>query len=180
MSPRMLNVGCGSDIRKGWINLDAVALAGVDVVHDIETVPLPFDDDQFDLILCKDIIEHVDYIPVLRELHRILKTGGSLHIRVPHFTSWRNFEDPTHKKMFSIRTFDYFAKNTRAERDYYFDFQFDRIASSKIMFEKGVYFYNHVVEFVVNASRKMKETLYEATFLAALFPAQSIIIKLVK
>ena len=35
-----LNLGCGTEIKKGWVNLDSVALAGVDVVHDIEKLPL--------------------------------------------------------------------------------------------------------------------------------------------
>ena len=33
---KRLNLGSGTHIRKGWINLDRSALPGVDVVHDIE------------------------------------------------------------------------------------------------------------------------------------------------
>ena len=75
---KKLNLGCGTDIRTGWINLDKFGLPGVDVCHDIQELPLPFDDASFDEILCKDILEHVEYIPLLGDLHRILKHGGIL------------------------------------------------------------------------------------------------------
>jgi predicted SAM-dependent methyltransferase len=91
-----LNLGCGTDIKEGWVNLDSAEIAGVDVVHNILNIPLPFNDGQFNLIVANDILEHVDYIPLMKELHRILKDGGILHIRVPHFTRVKNFKDPTH------------------------------------------------------------------------------------
>ncbi len=180
MTQKKLNVGCGKDIRSGWINLDAHQLPGVDIVHDIEKEPLPFEDNTFDFVLCRNILEHIEYIPVMKELHRIMKSGGSLIIRVPHFTSRRNFDDPTHKKMFSIRTFDYFVKNSRMQKDYYFDFHFTKITHSRILFEKKWYIYNHLVEWFINASKKLRETFYEATCISRLFPADNIIIKLVK
>ena len=181
MPPKKLNVGCGRDIKKGWINLDSSDLPGVDIVHDIEQIPLPFDNEEFDTILCWDIFEHVEYIPVLREIHRILKKGGDCIIRVPHFTSRRNYIDPTHKKMFSVKTFDYFTKDSHTDRDYYFDFHFGRIAYTKINFEKSFYlFYNYLIEFIVNANEKIKGIIYEASFLSRIFPAESIKIILIK
>lgn len=32
---KRLNLGCGRDIKKGWINLDILKLPGVDVVYDL-------------------------------------------------------------------------------------------------------------------------------------------------
>lgn len=106
---RRLNLGCGTDIREGWVNLDRARLPGVDVVHDLSTLPLPFADGEFAEICAKDVLEHLDYIPLLRELHRVLRVGGVLDIQVPHFTSAGNFIDPTHKRLFSIRTFEFFV-----------------------------------------------------------------------
>lgn len=107
MDSKKLNVGCGTDTKKGWINLDSAALPGMDVVHDIENLPLPFRDEEFDGILYQDVLEHVKYIPVLCDLHRILKKGGKLIVRVLHFTSKLNFIDPTHKNLFSVNTSDF-------------------------------------------------------------------------
>src|SRR5215469_13722542 len=81
-----INFGCGTDIREGWINLDVAALPGVDIVHDLNQLPLPFDSETAEQILSLDILEHLDYIPFLKECHRILRPGGQVHISVPHFT----------------------------------------------------------------------------------------------
>ncbi len=188
MNPKKLNLGCGTDIRAGWINLDSAALTGVDVVHDIEKLPLPFGDEEFDEILCQDVLEHVEYIAVLRDLHRILKKGGSLTIRVPHFTSKNNFIDPTHRRMFSINTWDFFILNTPTrnkriarERAYYFDFAFDRIFSRRITFEHGsrLFFYNRLLQRLVNLSPRMQE-VYESTLFSRFFPAENIETILIK
>jgi len=36
--PSKLNVGCGRNIKEGWINLDSAALPGVELVCDLESV----------------------------------------------------------------------------------------------------------------------------------------------
>lgn len=177
---KKLNLGCGNDVREGWVNLDIHRLPGVDVVHDISTLPLPFKDDEFDFILCQDILEHVDYIPILRDLHRILKKGGAIEIRVPHFTSRFNFVDPTHRHAFSVETFQFFLKSSLYHRSYYFDFHFTEVSLEKISFEKGIFlFFNFLVEPVVNLGHRTR-IFYEATFLSRLFPADNIIVRLVK
>lgn len=183
MEEQKLNIGCGTHIMKGWVNLDISPLPGVDVVHDIEKLPLPFTDGQFSEILCQDILEHVEYIPILKELHRILKKDGVLSIRVPHFTSKHNFIDPTHKKMFSINTFDFFVEKTFQQegRSYYFDFSFASCASAKIIFEHGspIFFLNGGMERLINRSARVQK-IYESTCISRLFPACNILVSLVK
>jgi len=177
---KTLNLGCGKDIRKECINMDIINLPGVDVVHDIEKLPLPFEAEEFDEIICMDILEHIEYTKTMKELHRILKKGGTLKIRVPHFTSRRNFNDPTHKKMFSIKTFQFFTGEETNERAYYFDYHFEAVTYSRIIFDKKPLLYNYIVEMVVNSSRRLKETIFESTFLSRLFPADLIRIDLKK
>ena len=78
-----LNLGCGSDIKKGYINCDKVQIPGVDKIVDLDQ-KLDFADNSVDEIILIDVLEHVgDIIKVLEELHRILKKGGALKIRVP-------------------------------------------------------------------------------------------------
>lgn len=186
-SGKKLNLGCGIDIKEGWINLDSIAVPGVDVVHDIETLPLPFASEKFDEILAQDVLEHVDYIPVLKDIHRILEKGGILRIRVPHFTSKNNFADPTHKKMFSVNTWDFFVRSPAAskhiekERAYYFDFAFHTITSRRITFEKSsrIFFYNRCTEWFFNISPRV-QSFYESTGLSRIFPAENILITLIK
>ncbi len=121
---KKLNIGCGKDIREGYVNLDIVKLKGVDVVCDINK-KLPFKKNHFDEILAMDILEHVDDLPkVMKDLHRILKPKGILKIRVPHFLESSAYNDPTHKNFFAYNTFDFFLNK---DENFYFDFGFRAI-----------------------------------------------------
>lgn len=185
MDKKRLNIGCGKDIKRGWINLDSAAIPGVDVVHDVERLPLPFSDESIDEIFCQDVLEHVEYIPILKDLHRILKKDGTVTIRVPHFTSRNNFIDPTHKKLFSVATFEMFVQNSSfsksRDREYYFDFHFSRAVSPLITFDHSsrFFFLNRLMEPLVNINGRTR-SLYESTGWCYLFPAQNIEIILVK
>ena len=66
----------------------------------------------------------------------MLQKGGTFLIEVPHFTSRDNWIDPTHKKSFSIRTFEFFVKDSRFGRSYYFDFAFESVVYQHLTFEK--------------------------------------------
>jgi SAM-dependent methyltransferase len=177
-----LNAGCGNDIRPGWINLDKTKLANVDIVHDLEDLPLPFGNESFDEILCQDVLEHLEYVPLMKDLHRILKKGGKLHVRVPHFSSPNSFADPTHKKVFSIKTFDFFVKNNNTGRNYYFDFSFDHIESPTIILLRGpqfIYKYATVIGPFINRNRGA-QLFYENSFMCRLFPAENVELDLIK
>lgn len=184
MNPQRLNLGCGTDIRPGWVNLDVAPLPGVDVVHDLKVLPLPFEDGRFDHVACLDVLEHLDYVPVLKEIHRILKPGGTVRIDVPHFTSSNVYVDPTHRGIgFSVKTFRFFVKGTgeHGRRGaYYFDFEFAGVAETALTFTKGLpYAWNWLADPVVNVSYKM-QCYYEATGLARLFPAENLRVVLIK
>jgi SAM-dependent methyltransferase len=173
-----LNIGCGNDIKEGFVNLDIAQLPGVDVVCDIDKNPLPFESNTFEYIICYDILEHIDYPKVLKEIHRVLKVDGVVEIRVPHFTSSNNFIDPTHKKMFSFRTFHFFVNNVRYNRNYYYDFQFEEILDSKITFiNKNPVNWPFIL--LVNINNTTKK-IYEETFLRNFAPALNIEVKLKK
>ena len=178
---RKLNLGCGHDVKPGWVNLDIAPLDGVDVVHDLDDHPLPFDDESFDYIECIDILEHVDDLPdVMRELHRILAPGGRLRIHVPHFTSSVWATDPTHRRAFAINTFEFFSKGSLHDRGYYFDFSFASVAERTIRFQRSPYLpWNRPMEWFVNRGRKL-QGFYEATFLARMFPAHAVEVELVR
>lgn len=84
-----LNLGCGSDKRDGWVNLDCRTEVDPDVVHDIRN-PLPYEAGSVDEILAKDLLEHVGYREVLRVLKdwfRVLKPNGKIYIQVPDMTA---------------------------------------------------------------------------------------------
>ena len=107
IKPRRLNLGCGGDIRRGYVNLDIVYLPGVNVLHDLDTIPYPFKTDTFDEIYASHTIR--DLVQTMRELHRILRPGGVVKVMVPYFASPNAFRDPTHKVSFTSATYTYFA-----------------------------------------------------------------------
>ncbi len=176
---KKLNLGCGQDIRKGWVNLDIVKHEGVDVVHDLNQLPLPFSDESFDFIGCYDILEHVEWIPLMGEIHRILRKGGKVEIRVPHFTAGDiNYGDPSHKHLFSTRSFEYFIEKNVFEYEYrvsYFSRIFKRITFRTNGLLKGI---NFILEKWINKSAR-RQNFYEYSFLH-FFPAKNIEVTLVK
>jgi hypothetical protein len=172
-----LNLGCGSDIRHDCVNLDRSPLPGIDVIHDISMLPFPFPIGRFDRVICQDVLEHVDIVSTMRELHRVISPGGTLEIRVPHFTSANTYGDPTHIRGFSVETFDFFC--SKAGRDYYFDFHFAERVQRRISFSKGPsYALNYVIEPLVNASPRMQ--VYYERSLIRIFPAVNVYIRLRK
>ena len=121
-SKARLNMGCGSDIKDGFVNLDSAELDGVDVVHSLEEFPYPFDDDTFDEIIAINVLEHLDdTIRVMEEIWRISAPGAKVTIRVPFWNCMHSVTDPTHVKFFNQYTFDFFdPSNKRCQnRPYY-------------------------------------------------------------
>jgi len=175
--PATLNLGCGTDIRPDCVNLDSAPLPGVDVVHDIGDLPLPFPDSRFETVICQDVLEHVDIVPTMRELHRIMRAGGTLDIRVPHFTSANTYADPTHRRAFSIDTFDFFCEASR--RGYYFDFSFSAVVRKEITFTRSpAYFLGYAMTPIVNRSHRM-QVFYERSVLR-IVPAVNVEVRLLK
>jgi SAM-dependent methyltransferase len=174
---RKLNLGCGTDIRADHVNLDVAPLEGVDVVHDIAETPWPLADAEFDEVLCLSVLEHVPMVPALREIHRVLKPGGRAVLSVPHFTAADTWSDPTHIRGYACDSFGFFVN--AANRDYYFDFAFSRIAALHLDFSRRrLFLYNRPLEWLVNRSAGMR-AIYERSPLRA-FPATNIRVTLEK
>ena len=106
-----LNLGCGRDIKKGYINLDKSELKDIDIIHDLDKFPYPFEDNAFEVIYCQDILEHLsDIIKVMEELHRISKPNAKIIIKTPYFPGMYAITDLTHKNFFNYNSFDIFTK----------------------------------------------------------------------
>jgi SAM-dependent methyltransferase len=117
-----LNLGAGSDIKVGYINHDIVALPDINVVHNLNHYPWPWDNNSIDEVQAVDLLEHLDdFILAMEELYRIIKPGGSLYIKVPYWNSAYTFMDPTHKRGFHENTFHFFdpSKELCQLRHYY-------------------------------------------------------------
>ncbi len=106
----VLDVGCGRNKTPGAIGIDRNPDSQADVTHDLDVFPYPFEDDEFDEVLCNQVLEHLaDVFAAMEEIHRISKPGALVKIWVPHFSSCDAFGDPSHRHFFSARSFDYFT-----------------------------------------------------------------------
>ena len=121
----IVNLGCGKVRIPNSIGVDRVKIENyVDVVHDLDRVPYPFKSNSIDEIHMYHVLEHLhDPIKKLEEIHRILKPGGILYMRVPHFSSMGAFTDITHVRPFGYYSFDCFIKDNY--QHFYTDIEFE-------------------------------------------------------
>ncbi len=122
----VLHLGCGTRSCAGCLNVDCVALPGVDVVWDLNTYPWPFATGAWHEVVACHVLEHLDdLVQAVTELHRILAPGGRAEVRVPHMAGWGAWNNPTHRHFFTRRSFDYFKRGHHF--NYYFDFAFSDV-----------------------------------------------------
>jgi len=109
----ILNLGCGKTRIPGSIGVDMSKIDDyVDVIHNLDSIPYPFTDNYVDEIHMYHVLEHLhNPLEKMEELHRILKPGGKLHLRVPHFSSMGAFTDITHIRPFGYVSFDCLEEN---------------------------------------------------------------------
>lgn len=111
-----IDLACGDRKKEGFKGVDIVSLPGVDIVHDLNVYPWPFEDSSVDEINCEHFVEHLtgsEIIAFMEEVYRILKPGNKITIICPYYSSIRAMQDPTHKSFISENTFLYYNKGWR-------------------------------------------------------------------
>ena len=130
----VVDIGCGTKKIPDAVGVDAIALPGVDVVHDLDCYPYPFATDSVDQIHISHVLEHLDdVIATMEELWRICKPGATVHVRVPHYTGSLAWKDPTHRRSFTSESFRYFGEN---DYSYYSRARFE-VVSTRLRYFMG-------------------------------------------
>ena len=119
----LLVIGCGNRPAKGAVNHDRVKhRPEIDVAHDLNELPWPWEDASFDKICADAVLEHLrlNLIESLNECWRILRPGGELYLKLPHWKHDTSYMDPTHYWQFSVRTLEIFDPATEYGARYAF------------------------------------------------------------
>lgn len=106
-----INGYCGIEINK--FRLKTALSKGYRVIKcDLETDPLPFRDASFDVVILKDVLEHLyNFTAMMQEGTRVLKEDGVLFISVPSEWSQLIWDDHEHKRGFTLNSIQEFLSN---------------------------------------------------------------------
>jgi len=128
MPRKELLIGCGVRREKqvklkdtkewsGLVTLDLNPDVNPDVVHDLEVLPYPFEDSEFDEIHAYEVLEHTGrqgdwrfFFDQFYEFWRILKPGGYLFGTTPAWDSIWAWADPGHTRVLSEASFIFLNK----------------------------------------------------------------------
>lgn len=115
----LILLGCGHKFIPGWTHVDRVQSGHVDVVHDLDIVPWPFNDNVAEKVEAIDVLEHLSNVVVfMNECWRILRPNGVLVVQAVGWQSENLWRDPTHKRGFHEDTFRYFDPDSEWYRAY--------------------------------------------------------------
>ncbi len=111
-----LNLGCGSKIYDGYVNVDKFDIYNIDLKHDLEKFPYPFKDDSVEEIILSHVLEHIGqnpdvFINIIKEFYRICKNQALIKIAVPHPNHDDFVADPTHVRPITVFGLSLFDKN---------------------------------------------------------------------
>lgn len=119
--PIMLNLGCGTDYKEPWVNIDNNSdenIEKLDLNWDLRN-PLPYKDNSVDFIFNEHFFEHLEVeeaLKSMKDFRRVLKQGGIMRIAMPdlesvvdHYQSVPLDQDPV------IKEFNLEFVKTRAE-----------------------------------------------------------------
>ncbi len=148
-----LNLGCGADYRRKYLNCDIDQNVNIDVRLDIKR--LPFKNDSINEILISHVIEYYDVSDlklIFDEMLRVVKHDAPIFIFVPHAFSVGAFNDIEHKKYFESNTLFVFLRKSK-------------YANYNLSISTYLQFSNKILSFLIN-----KLDVYKRDKIAKLLP----------
>jgi len=112
-----LNIGCGREYRRGWVNTDISRDTKADAYFDVGTETIPASDESVSEILISGVLEQIakneHLIHAMNECHRVLKPGSIMTVIVPNARYAIAHQDPMDIRKFTKETFSYFLLGAR-------------------------------------------------------------------
>ena len=108
-----LNLGCGYKKLYDHWNVDVEPRCNPDQVWDLDTTPWPWEDNFFNRITADNILEHLGQNPrvfteIIKEMYRVSQDRAEWFICVPHHRCDLFWDDYTHVRPLSAKTFQMF------------------------------------------------------------------------
>lgn len=101
-----INIGSGKKELMGFTSCDKSPKVKPDIVMDLEK-PFPLEDNSVSDVVGNHILEHIyNFIPLMKEIHRVCKKGAILKFKVPFYLSSGAFTDASHCRFFTPFTFN--------------------------------------------------------------------------
>ncbi len=174
---RGLDIGCGPKKRPGFVGTDKHLCQAVDVLCNFECGTLPFASSTFDVVYANHILEHIANLDsLLGEISRVMKPGARLQVGVPYAGGLRAFQDPTHVRFFTVRTFEYYVREGSRVGGWYASKYFTRIVRRRLVFGRDPL--SLLISIIVNRSLILLD-LYESSVLR-MVPARDLHVELEK
>lgn len=166
----VLDLGCGKKKRPGTVGVDCSERHQADIIHDLNNIPYPFEEESVDFIYMDNVLEHLDApMAVMEEIYRILKTDGGVKIIVPYFRSAWAFIDPTHKTYYTVDSFAYYDPDHIICQRY--DYVTTRFKVERIIFNETIRS-GRIKRLIIRLANKWPNH-YES-YLSHLFPLDDI------
>lgn len=118
---KTLQLGCGIRPMPDAINHDKEKHSDfVDVTWDLEIMPWPWQDGEFERVVALDVMEHlrIEVYQWLDEAWRILQPDGLFILRLPAWDHECSHRDPTHRIFFHPETFTFWDKRSEWHKNY--------------------------------------------------------------
>jgi SAM-dependent methyltransferase len=142
--PDVLHLGCG---RQKYplapaLGVDAVPEPGVDVVWDLDRRPWPLPDGSFGKVYLVNVLEHLaDVIGTMEEVHRVCRPGAEVVILAPAASSHHLWTDPTHRRAFLSRSFQYLDPRFADTHFSYTPVRFELLEATYDKYEDWIWVY---------------------------------------
>ena len=118
-----LNLGCGNKNIDGFVNHDLTRHSPhVDIAHDLNELPWPWEDDQFERVVAASVLEHLyhNLLVSMNEIWRISEPDGLAVVKLPYWKAEISWNDPTHVWKVGPHVFDQLDPRTQRGHKYSF------------------------------------------------------------
>jgi SAM-dependent methyltransferase len=118
--PVVLDLGCGGQKQyPGSVGVDRRRTGATAVLADL-SAGVPFATASVDRVFLVHVLEHlIDFLPLVDEVHRVLRPDGVAHLLSPWWRYVNAVADPTHVRLLDVQTVKGICRRPDSDRRWY-------------------------------------------------------------